>query len=137
MKMEKEKLDEIVANHGRWLQYDGGKRADLSYADLREAFLCGASLRDPNLPVGVYQIVGPGSRNRCTTYDTINNQIICGCWDDGKGNHLDSFIKRIEEVYGPYEEGYHPIYYTEYMAAVNFFKAMKELKENHDKQGQI
>ena len=50
---------------------------------------------------------------------------------------MGSVNKRIEEVYGPYEEDYHPIYYTEYMAAINFFKAMKELKENHDKQGQI
>ena len=172
MTMEKEKLDEIIANHGRWLRDEGGKRAylrgadlrhaDLCGADLSHADLCGANLREAeleganlshadlygadlcetelegaNLPIGIYQIVGPGSCNRCTTYDTINNQIICGCWDDGKGNHLDSFIKRIEEVYGPYEEGHHSIYYTEYMAAVNFFKAMKELKENHDKQGQI
>ena len=209
MKMEKEKLDEIIASHGRWLRGDGGKCADLRGADLRNADLChanmhGADLREANLygadlrevdlygadlrgadlrhanlshadlcyadlcganlcyaelchadlrhadlygadlceteleganlPVGVYQIVGPGSCNRCTTYDVINNQVICGCWNDGKGNHLDSFIKRIEEVYGPYEESYNPIYYTEYMAAVNFFKAMKELKENHDRQ---
>ena len=210
--MEKERLYEIIASHGRWLRDEGGKRADLSGAnlyraelceaelceadlceadlceadlhganlykanlervnliganlhranliradlegaDLAKANLCGANLHKANLdranleganlegttmPIGIYQIVGPGSCNRCTTYDTVNNQIICGCWDDGAGNHLDSFIKRIEEVYGPYGEGYHPIYYTEYMAAVNFFKAMKELKENHDKQGQI
>ena len=175
--MEKERLYEIIANHGRWLRDEGGKRADLSGANLYRADLCeaelceaelceadlceadlceadlhganlykanldganliGANLEGTTMPIGIYQIVGPGSCNRCTTYDTINNQIICGCWDDGKGNHLDSFIKRIEEVYGPYEEGCHPIYYTEYMAAVNFFKAMKELKENHDKQGQI
>ena len=182
--MEKEELDKIIANHGRWLQDEGGKRAYLRGADLRHADLCGAYLREAdlrgadlygadlrevdlygadlrgaylryanlhhadlcganlreaelegaNLPVGVYQIVGPGSCNRCTTYDTINNQIICGCWDDGKGNNLDSFIKRIEEIYGPYEEGHNPIYYAEYMAVVNFFKAMKELKENHDRQ---
>lgn len=126
--MEKEELKEIVASHGKWLQCDGEKRADLSDADLREAFLCGVSLREPNLPIGVYQIVGPGSCNRCTTYDTINNQIICGCWDDSAGNHLDSFAKRIEEVYGPKGENPNSKYYTEYMAAVNFFRAMKELK---------
>ena len=154
MTMEKEKLDEIIENHVKWLQDEGGKRAYLRGADLRHADLCGANLHGAdlrgadfygadlcetelegaNLPVGVYQIVGPGRCNRCTTYDVINDQVICGCWNDGKGNHLDSFIKRIEMVYGPYEESYHPIYYTEYMAAVNFFKAMKELKENHDRQ---
>lgn len=216
--MEKEKLEKIVANHGRWLQDDGGKCADLAgadlawadlagvnlrgadltgtnlqgtnlrgavlrYADLQVAHLCGADLEGAdlegaclleadlekanlyganlcganlrlanlrhanlggvdmrgaglegaNLPVGMYQITGVGSCNRCTSYSVINDQIVCGCWDDGKGNHLDSFIKRIEEVYGPYEESYHPIYYAEYMAVVNFFKAMKELKENHDR----
>ena len=123
--MEKEKLEEIIANDGRWLRDEGGKRADLSDADLREAFLRGVSLREPNLPVGVYQIVGPGSRNRCTTYDVIDDQIVCGCWNDGKGNHLDSFIKRIEEVYGPKGENPDSIHYAEYMSAVAFFKAIK------------
>ena len=191
--MEKERLYEIIANHGRWLRDEGGKRADLSGAnlyradlceadlceadlhganlykanleranliganlhranligadlegaDLAEANLCGANLHKANLdganleganlegttmPIGIYQIVGPGSCNRCTTYDTVNNQIICGCWDDGAGNHLDSFIKRIEEVYGPKGENPNSKYYAEYMSAINFFRAMKELK---------
>ena len=208
--MEQEKLNEIVANHIKWLQGDGGKRAnlaaadlygadlegvdlrranlrsanlrraslrraclhgadleganldaanldvadleksnlrgadleganlctadlrgaDLEGADLEGANLCMADLEGVELPVGVYQIVGPGSCNRCTTYDTINNQIICGCWDDGKGNHLDSFIKRIEEVYGPKGKTPNSKYYAEYMTAINFFKAMKELKND-------
>ena len=163
MTMEMEKLEEIVANHGRWLRDEGGKRADLSganlyraelceaelcgadlcEADLCEADLCGANLHKANLdganleganlegttmPIGIYQIVGPGSCNRCTTYDTVNNQIICGCWDDGAGNNLDSFIKRIEEVYGPKGENPNSKYYAEYMSAINFFRAMKELK---------
>ena len=151
--MEKERLYEIIANHGRWLRDEGGKRADLSGANLYRADLCeaelceadlhganlykanleranliGANLEGTTMPIGIYQIVGPGSCNRCTTYDTINNQIICGCWDDGKGNHLDSFIKRIEEVYGPKGENPNSKYYAEYMSAINFFRAMKELK---------
>ena len=77
--MEQEKLNEIIENHVKWLQGDGGKRANLSYADLRDAFLCGVSLREPNLPVGVYQIVGPGSCNRCTTYNSGNDRVTCGC----------------------------------------------------------
>ena len=108
--------------------------ADLRHADLHGADLCETELEGANLPVGVYQIVGPGRCNRCTTYDVINDQIVCGCWNDGKGNHLDSFIKRIEMVYGPKRENPGSIHYAEYMAAVNFFKAMKELKENHDRQ---
>lgn len=217
--MEKENLEEIVANHGRWLQGDGGKRADLSganlyrtnlyetdlrgadlrganlynanlrktdlhganlhsadlygadlyganlrganlrhvdlysanlrKADLYGASLCKADLRGTNLeganlvkadlwgadlPTGMYQVVGAGSCNRCTTYDTINDQIVCGCWDDGKGNHLDSFIDRIESIYGSNGEYPNSVHYTEYMAAINFFRAMKQLKENQDKQ---
>ena len=166
--MEKERLYEIIANHGRWLRDEGGKRAGLSGANLCEANLCeadlrgvylygadlrgadlceaslrganlrhtnlchanlrGADLEGANLPVGMYQIVGPGSYNRCATYDVINDQVICGCWNDGKGNHLNSFIKRIEEVYGPKGENPNSKYYAEYMSAINFFRAMKELK---------
>ena len=177
--MEKEKLEEIVANHGRWLQGDGGKRANLSGAnlyrtnlyetdlrgadlrganlynanlrktDLYGASLCKADLRGTNLeganlvradlwgadlPTDMYQVVGPGCCNRCTTYDTINDQIVCGCWDDGKGNHLDSFIDRVESIYGPNGENPDSVHYTEYMAAIDFFRAMKQLKENQDRQ---
>ena len=39
MKIEQEELDEIIANHGRWLQYDGRKRAYLSGANLTELML--------------------------------------------------------------------------------------------------
>ena len=155
MTMEKEKLDEIIANHGRWLQGEGGKRADLRHADLSYAILCHADLegadleganlegadlekanleganlskadlRGAKLPIGVYQIVGAGSHNRCTTYITINDQVVCGCWNDGAGNHLDSFARRIEEVYGPKGENPDSIHYAEYMSAVAFFKAIK------------
>lgn len=193
--MEKEKLDEIIENHVKWLQDEGGKRANLAGADLYGADLRGAKLDRTNLrwanlrrtglegvnlrganleeadlyganlegadleranlrgadlegaklegvnlcmadlegaelPIGVYQIVGPGSCNRCTTYDVINDQIVCGCWNDGKGNHLDSFIKRIEEVYGPKGENPDSIHYAEYMSAISFFKAVKELKND-------
>lgn len=214
MTMEKEKLEEIIANHGRWLQGDGGKRANLAAADLygadlegvnlrranlrsanlrraslrraclceadlegadlekanlcganlrganlertdleganleganleganlyradlRGASLCRASLEGANLPTGMYQVVGAGSCNRCTTYDAINDQIVCGCWDDKKGNHLDSFTLRVESIYGPNGEKPNSVHYTEYMAAIDFFRAMKQLKENQDRQ---
>ena len=143
MEMEKEKLDEILENHVKWLRCNDGKRADLSgadlrradlrradlrRADLRRADLSGANLRGADLPTGFYQIVGAGSYNRCTTYDSINDQVVCGCWNDGAGNHLDSFEKRIEEVYGAKGEEPNLKYYTEYMSAVAFFRAMKELR---------
>ena len=105
------------------------RRADLKKANIRETNLWMAYLEGAELPIGVYQIVGPGSRNRSTTYDTINDQIVCGCWDDKKGNHLDSFTLRVESIYGLNGEKPNSVYYTEYMAAINFFKAMKELNK--------
>ena len=164
--MRQEKLNEIIAEHAKWLEGHSGKRADLKranlfgadlrganmcYADLRHAnlcgadmrcaYLCGADLRCANLhhvnlhlanlegaklPTGIYQIVGAGSSNRCTTYDGINVRVICGCWDDEKGNHLDSFARRIEEIYGTNVEKANPMFYIEYMSAVEFFKTMRE-----------
>ena len=124
MEMEKEKLDEILENHVKWLKNDGGKRSNLTGADLR-----GTDLRGANLPTGIYQIVGVGSYYRCTTYDSINDRVICGCWNDNAGNHLDSFARRIEQIYGTEGEDPDLEYYTEYMSMVNFFKAMKELRE--------
>ena len=192
-------LNEIIANHGRWLQGEGGKRADLiganlifvdlegvdlheanmryaslygadlhrAYlegvdlegadlhsadmeesvlynanlckanmrnvvlrgADLRGANLHGADLQGAKLPLGMYQVVGAGSCNRYTTYDAVNNQVICGCWDDKKGNYLDSFIDRVESIYGPNGEKPNSVYYAEYMSAITFFKAMRELNK--------
>ena len=101
--------------------------AILKWANIRGVKLEGASLEGAILPTGVYQVVGAGSSNRCTTYDSINDQVVCGCWDDGAGNHLDSFEKRIEEIYGAKGEEPNLKYYTEYMSAVAFFKSMKEL----------
>ena len=144
MEMKKEELDKIIANHVKWLKGDGGKRADLEWTDLRVANLEGANLHraniggvkledaileGANLPTGIYQIVGAGRCNRCTTYDAVNDRVICGCWNDGKGNHLDSFTRRVEEIYGAKGEEPNLKYYTEYMSAVAFFKAMKELKK--------
>lgn len=101
--------------------------AILKWANVRGVKLEGASLEGAILPTGVYQVVGAGSSNRCTTYDSINDQVVCGCWDDGAGNNLDSFEKRIEDVYGAKGEEPNLKYYTEYMSAVAFFRAMKEL----------
>ena len=48
--MTQEKLDEIVASHGRWLVDKAtGERANLSYADLSYADLRGANLYGANL----------------------------------------------------------------------------------------
>lgn len=103
--------------------------ASLQDANLQGANLQGADLQGASLPNGIYQIVGCGSYNRCTTYDSINDRVICGCWDDGGDNHLESFKKRIETIYGDKGEAPNAAYYTEYMAAINFFEMVKRVRK--------
>ena len=101
--------------------------ADLREADLKWANLIQADLRGAYLPDYMYQVTGCGSDNRPTTYDVLNDQIICGCWACDEGNTLENFEKRIEDVYG--ENGTKPNekYYQEYMSAIKFFKEMRKL----------
>ncbi|WP_307745905.1 hypothetical protein [uncultured Phascolarctobacterium sp.] len=78
------------------------------------------------MPDGIYQVVGCGSVNRCTTYDAINDRVICGCWNDYNGNHLLAFEQRIEDIYGEAGEEPNAEFYAEYMAAVTFFKTVRK-----------
>lgn len=122
IKITQEQLTKILASHGKWWRdEEGGQRAYLQGADLQCANLQGA-----DLPTGVYQIVGCGSVNRCTTYDSINDCVICGCWNDNAGNHLAAFRNRIETIYGVGGSDEDERYYREYMAAVVFFETIKE-----------
>lgn len=114
---------------GAYLQCADLRGANLRDAYLRDANLRNADLRSTGLPNGIYQIVGCGSYNRCTTYDSINDRVICGCWDDGGGNHLESFKKRIETIYGDKGEAPNAAYYIEYMAAINFFEMVKRVRK--------
>ena len=153
MRITQEKLKEIIASHGKWLRYEnGGERANLGGADLRGAVLSGAvlrcavlrcadlsgaDLRDANLGGAVlsgadlnktyYQIARVGSRNATTTYCVEDDNVVCGCWNNYKGGTLEEFQKRVESVYG--EEGKMPRkkYYTQYMAAIEFFEKMTKL----------
>ena len=138
MKITAEKLQEIIESHGKWLRNkEGGQRADLQGADLQRADLRDADLRDADLrdadlqgaclPNGIYQVVGCGSVNRCTTYDSINDRVICGCWNDDNGNHLAAFEERIEAVYGTAGSEPNQQYYNEYMSAIAFFKEVSKL----------
>ena len=131
--MTQEELNKLLENHKHWLNEDcdgwESMRANLREADIEGANLCVDDLCGAKLPTGMYQIVGAGSYNRCTTYDTINDQVICGCWNDGAGNRLDSFVRRIESIYGQNGEEPNSVYYAEYMSAISFFKAVKELNK--------
>jgi hypothetical protein len=102
--------------------------ADLSGADLRSADLRSADLRSADLDKTYYQVVRVGSRRGITTYCVDDDNVLCGCWNGFKGGTLDEFKTRVESVYG--REGNNPNeqYYDEYMAAITFFAAMKEMK---------
>ena len=151
--MDQEKIDKILHDHKEWLETDGknGMRAnlygadlskvalhganlrvaDLRGADLRGADLSGARIENANLrgaimPEGIYTAGGAGSEQRYTYYDAINDRIICGCWDDDAGNNLDSFKKRIEDIYGPDGKEPNPAHYKAYRAAIQYFEACRE-----------
>ena len=105
--------------------------ADLRGANLSEARIIGATLENANLrgaklPIGLYTAGGAGSEQRYTYYDAINDRIICGCWNDGAGNHLDSFKKRIEGIYGPDGEESNSAHYKAYRAVIQYFEACRE-----------
>ncbi|RGV36530.1 pentapeptide repeat-containing protein [Bacteroides uniformis] len=102
--------------------------ADLRGADLRGADLRSADLRSADLDKTYYQVVRVGSRRGITTYCVDDDNVLCGCWNGFKGGTLDEFKTRVESVYG--REGNNPNeqYYDEYMAAITFFAAMKEMK---------
>ena len=114
--------------------------ADLRNADLRGACLPtdlkgtdlrNADLRGAYLPDYMYQVTGCGRAYRPTTYDVLNNQVICGCWVCSEGNTLENFEKRIEDVYGENGKKPNKKYYQEYMSGIEFFKEMKKIyKEN-------
>ena len=106
--------------------YLGG--ANLRSADLSGANLGGAYLSGANLDKTYYQVVRIGSRKGTTTYCVDDDNVLCGCWNNYKGGTLEEFKTRVESVYG--REGNNPNeqYYDEYMAAITFFAAMKEMK---------
>lgn len=134
MKISAEKLQEIIKSHGRWLRNEeGGERAnlsdaDLSGADLSDAYLSGAYLRGADLDKTYYQVVRIGSRRGTTTYCVDDDNVLCGCWNNYKGGTLEEFKTRVESVYGREDNNPNEQYYDEYMAAITFFAAMKEMK---------
>ena len=101
--------------------------ADLGGADLRGANLIGANLRGADLDKKYYQVVRIGSRESTTTYNATDDVVLCGCWNGCKGGTLDEFTARVESVYGENGISPHKQYYAEYMAAIEFFKKVREM----------
>ena len=154
MKITQEKLNEIIESHGKWLRNEeGGEKADLRGADLRGAdlgdadlggaylrgadlggaYLGDADLRGADLNKTYYQITRIGSRNATTTYCVEDDNVVCGCWNNYRGGTLEEFKKRVESVYGKDGKTPDKKYYTQYMAAIEFFEKMVKLAKMEDK----
>lgn len=117
----------------RWANLQGAdlhganlQGADLSSAKIQGADFIRANLRGVIMPEGIYTAGGVGNEQRYTYYDAVNDRIICGCWDDDGGNHLDSFKKRIENIYGPDGKEPNPAHYKAYRAAIQYFETCRE-----------
>ena len=175
MKITQEKLNSIIASHGKWLRdEEGGERADLRRADLQGACLQGADLRRADLQGAYlqgaylqgaylrradlrradlqgadlqgadlqgadldktyYQITRIGSRNATTTYCVEDDNVVCGCWNNYKGGTLEEFRKRVESVYGENGEKPNKKYYSQYIAAIEFFEKMAKLAKKEEEK---
>ena len=109
-------------------------RADLRNANLDGANLCGADLSGASLDKTYYQIVRVGSRGATTTYCVEDDKVVCGCWNNYGGGTLEEFRKRVESVYGEEGETPNKKYYTQYMAAIEFFEKMTKLAKMEEEQ---
>ena len=107
--------------------------ADLGGADLGGAYLGDADLRGADLNKTYYQITRIGSRNATTTYCVEDDNVVCGCWNNYRGGTLEEFKKRVESVYGKDGKTPDKKYYTQYMAAIEFFEKMVKLAKMEDK----
>ena len=107
--------------------------ADLGGANLRGADLGDAYLGGAYLNKTYYQITRIGSRNATTTYCVEDDNVVCGCWNNYRGGTLEEFKKRVESVYGKDGKTPDKKYYTQYMAAIEFFEKMVKLAKMEDK----
>ena len=99
--MNKEKIQEILEAHKKWLN--------------NEANLRGADGLDDFVSVSIV-----GSRNDMTLWDMKNDIVRCGCY---KGS-IDEFSLKVEQHHTK-----NPRYLAEYRAAIEFFKAVKAARQ--------
>ena len=108
--------------------------ADLQGAYLQGAYLQGADLQEADLDKTYYQITRIGSRNATTTYCIEDDNVVCGCWNNYKGGTLEEFRKRVESVYGENGEMPNKKYYSQYIAAIEFFEKMAKLAKKEEEK---
>lgn len=110
------------------------RATDFRATDLSNSRFDNANLSTTSLSKTYYQIVRIGSREATTTYCVEDDNVRCGCWNNYGGGTLEEFKKRVESVYG--ENGARPNkkYYTQYMAAIEFFEKMAKLARMEEEQ---
>ena len=105
MQITQEKLNEIVASHGKWLRdEEGGQRADLSGADLRGADLSDADLSDADLSDA--DLSGADLRGADLSNADLSDAYLRGadmrCADlsdaDLRGADLDDYIVQVVRI---------------------------------------
>lgn len=108
------------------------RATDFRATDLSNSRFDNANLSTTSLSKTYYQIVRIGSREATTTYCVEDDNVRCGCWNNYGGGTLEEFKKRVESVYG--EDGKTPNekYYTQYMAAIEFFEKMTKLAKREE-----
>ena len=126
--MNQEELKEILELHRKWLfNIEGGKKANLSNADLRYANLSNADLSNANLRNAnlsnaktnnrYIQIGCIGSKKAITTYCFNEDKITCGCFT----GTLDEFRLKVLESYPDPEDQFH----KEYIGFINYLEGLK------------
>lgn len=110
------------------------RATDLRATDLSNSKFDNASLSTTSLSKTYYQIVRIGSREATTTYCVEDDNVRCGCWHNYGGGTLEEFKKRVESVYGENGERPNKKYYTQYMAAIEFFEKMTKLAKMEEEQ---
>ncbi|EKZ4168202.1 pentapeptide repeat-containing protein [Listeria monocytogenes] len=116
--MKQEELDIILENHGKWLLNEGGERADLSNADLKNtnlrfanlkgAYLSNANLRGANLRFADISNANLSNANLSITdlsnanLNWVNWQhvegltVICVQVDTSRRNNQIAYIKELD-----------------------------------------
>lgn len=119
---------------GTDLRYTNLSNSSLFDADLSNSLFDNANLCATSLSKTYYQIVRIGSREAATTYCVDDDNVRCGCWNNYDGGTLAEFKEHVESVYG--EDGKTPNkkYYTQYMAAIEFFEKMAKLAKMEEEQ---
>lgn len=119
---------------GADLSYSSLRATNLRHTNLSNSRFGNSNLSTTSLSKTYYQIVRIGSREATTTYCVEDDNVRCGCWNNYGGGTLEEFKKRVESVYG--ENGARPNkkYYTQYMAAIEFFEKMAKLARMEEEQ---